>query len=158
MRIAVRARLESASRPWKRVRVSFPSGRAVFVVAVVSLVGVVAAACDGENNGVDDVKGACEIRVTWKRLNTESCVTCISAAPSVSCECPEFKDFAGKCEPQGAARRNEPSCTVAIDECVNNCKTDCACVDACYARDPGCRRVTSARDGCVAEVCAPYCD
>jgi hypothetical protein len=120
--------------------------------------GLAIAACDSENNGVDDVKRACEIRVTWKRLNTSDCVTCMSAAPSVPCDCPAYKDFAGKCETQGTARVNEPTCTVAIDDCVKKCNTDCACVEGCFARDEACKRVTSARDGCVADVCAQYCN
>ncbi|MBX3187981.1 MAG: hypothetical protein KF819_13240 [Labilithrix sp.] len=121
---------------------------------------VVATACKdaSDANGVNDVRAACEIRVKWKRLGTSDCISCISSAPSVPCECPAFKDFAGKCEEQGNARIREASCNDAIEQCVNDCKTDCACVEGCYAQSEACKRVTAARDGCVADVCASQCD
>ena len=124
------------------------------------------AACSGCNkkdepaqqNGVNDVKKSCEIRVSWKNRTERKCTDCIAAAPSPPCNCEQFKEFAGMCATQGEARRVEPSCTTALDDCTHQCKTgDCACVDSCYAQAEGCKRATAAREGCVTEVCSRFC-
>ena len=117
-----------------------------------------APAKDAPNNGVDDVKKACEIRATWTKASAEKCVNCVASAPSPACECELFKEFGGKCEPQNAARLANGSCTPPVD-CTRNCaKNDCLCVDACYAAAEECKRLSAATDGCVTEVCAPYCN
>ncbi len=47
---------------------------------------------------------------------------------------------------------------MGVDGCVRACaKNDCTCVDGCYAGKPTCRKLASARDGCVAQVCDPSC-
>lgn len=138
------------------------SSRSVAVSALSALfvaLAVTACTTDEPNNGVNDVKAACEIRATWKRVETEDCRNCMTAAPLVSCECESFKAFAGLCQEQGDARIREPSCNDAVEQCVTTCrKSDCACVEGCYARAEACKKASAARDGCVADVCAQYCN
>lgn len=135
-----------------------PSSRLSVIAFVVAVVGL---ACGGddaaENNGVNDVKKACEIRVAFANLESERCRNCIAAAPAPSCDCESFKEWAALCKAQGDARNAEASCSIQIDQCVVDCKKDCACVDRCYDASAACRRVTAARDGCVADVCASAC-
>jgi hypothetical protein len=110
------------------------------------------------DNGVNDVRQACEIRNTWTMRGVMRCTDCLAAAPLASCNCEQFKDFAGLCLEQGDARRADPSCTVDLDNCANLCaKTDCACIEACYASSVSCKQHTAARDGCVVDVCSQYC-
>lgn len=137
------------------LRTTLSLGAAFFVV--------LAAACGGDDaatnsNGVNDVKKACEIRVAFKGAESSRCLECIGAAPAPPCECEAIKEFAGRCEKQGATRAAEAGCTLKIEQCVNDCKKDCACVDACYNESAGCRAATAARDGCVAEQCASACN
>ena len=131
------------------------------LVSLVALTAQVACATDSEperNNGVDDVRRACEVRATWKRGATETCINCLSAAPLAKCDCELFKEFGGLCELQEAERHAEPTCTSVLDDCTRTCaKTDCNCLDGCYAQASRCKQLAAARDGCVAEVCAPYC-
>lgn len=123
---------------------------------------VLATACssndDPPRNGVNDVVKACQIRVGWKNATAEKCVNCLAAAPSPACECEEFKAFGGLCKSQDDARRAEPSCTGAMEDCSRACNDDCGCIAACYASAPACRRLIDARDGCVADVCTPSCN
>ena len=133
-----------------------------FLVILGILLGAVAAcAPDHEppvNNGVDDVRHACEIRASWLHAEAVKCVNCVAAAPSPACDCEAFKEFGGLCKNQEDARRAEPSCNDANDLCSRTCaKTDCACVEGCYAQAEACKRVIAARDGCVADVCTQYC-
>jgi len=137
------------------LRTTLSCGAALFVV--------LAAACGGDDssassNGVNDVRKACEIRVAFKSGETSRCLECIGAAPAPPCECEAIKEFAGRCEKQGAARSTQGNCTFEIEQCVNDCKKDCACVDACYNASASCRATTAARDGCVAEQCASACN
>jgi hypothetical protein len=110
------------------------------------------------NNGVDDVRKACEARATWKNKTATKCINCIAAAPSPKCACEEFVGFSGLCQDQGAAWRAEANCTDAVNQCPYKCAdTDCACIEACYAQADACKRAAAAKDGCVADVCAQYC-
>jgi hypothetical protein len=110
------------------------------------------------DNGVNDVHQACEIRNTWTKRGDLRCSSCITAAPEPTCNCEQFKDFAALCLTQGDARRADPQCTIDLDNCVNLCdKTNCDCIDGCYAAAPSCKTHDAARDGCVADVCAQYC-
>jgi hypothetical protein len=132
------------------------------VVSVLALGMLATAGCSPKaspaNNGVNDVKKACEIRATWQNKPAKKCVDCLAAAPSPKCACEEFVGFSGLCEDQGTAWRTEPACTDAINQCPYKCaETDCACIDACYAASETCRNVTAAKDGCVADACAQYC-
>jgi hypothetical protein len=113
---------------------------------------------DPPRNGVDDVRAACQIRVAWKNPNAEKCVSCVAAAPSPPCDCESFKEFAGLCKSQDDARRGEPSCNGAMEDCSRACKDDCACVEACYAQAAACKRVIDGRDGCIVDVCSQYCN
>lgn len=133
--------------------------RTILSLGAAALV-VLAAACgdDGNGNGVDDIRKACEIRVGFKNLDTSRCLTCMGAASAPPCECEALKEFAGKCEKQGTARGKEPGCTLKIEQCAADCKKDCNCLDACYNESAACRAVTAARDGCVAEQCASACN
>ena len=123
---------------------------------------VVSTACSSDDaaprNGVDDIVKACQIRVAWKNPTAEKCVNCVAAAPSPQCDCEAFKEFAALCKDQDDARRSEPSCTGAMEDCARACKDDCACVAGCYAQAAACKRVIDARDGCVVDVCTQYCN
>jgi hypothetical protein len=127
-----------------------------FVLALV-------AACKSDdepepNNGVNDVKAACEIRIGWARASEQECTDCLSTSRGPSCGCPAFpQEFVGKCADQGAAFGNERNCDL-VGECIGKCaKTDCGCIDACYNDRPACRPKAAALDGCVADVCDKYC-
>jgi hypothetical protein len=109
------------------------------------------------NNGVDDVKAACQVRATWPNPSAEKCTSCVAVAALADCGCEATKGFGGVCVRQGDARYADKTCTTAIDDCVIACKGDCPCIDACYANAPSCKTVTAARDGCVAETCTKYC-
>lgn len=133
--------------------------RSVFFLLVLALV----AACERfdetpEDNGVDDVKKACEIRATWTRRGITSCDDCIAVSQAPTCGCPAFQQpYIARCVDQSHARVAEPSCDGTLD-CVGKCNpNDCDCVDRCYAGKDLCREVASALDGCVADVCDAYC-
>ena len=109
-------------------------------------------------NGVNDVKGSCELRAAWQNRSARTCTDCVAAAASPSCDCEEFKQFGGTCAAQADAQRAEPACTADVAKCVTACpQTDCACVDGCYAQAAACKPKAAAREGCVTEVCSPYC-
>jgi hypothetical protein len=136
----------------------------VGLVAVVVSSALFAPACLSSDdappprNGVNDVKRACEIRAGWTKPGNDKCVNCQVAAQSPSCDCEAFKDFASLCKDQDDARRAEPTCTVALDDCTKACnKTDCACIDGCYAQSERCKQLSAAKDGCIADVCTQYC-
>lgn len=135
------------------------SSSSVLLLAAVAAVPL--AACgksEPTNDGVNDVRKACELRNAWKNARAEKCGLCQGAAPQPACGCESFKGFDGVCAEQGQARRAEPSCTYDLDSCVALCKDDCACIEGCYANAPECKRVSAARDGCVALECSRYCD
>lgn len=124
----------------------------------------VVAACSSKddaplNNGVNDVKKACEVRAAWAHPSAEKCINCITAAPAPACDCEQFKEFGALCQKQEDTRKAEASCTAAIDDCTRACaKSDCACVESCYAQAPSCKSLAAARDGCVADACTKYCN
>ncbi len=129
-----------------------------FLVLCASLPGC-ASKSDPPRNGVDDVKKACEIRATWTMPTTARCLNCMFSAPAPKCDCEAFKDFGALCADQGSARKADPQCTIALDDCVTACvRTDCACIDACYVAAPSCKAHDAARDGCVADVCTQFCN
>jgi hypothetical protein len=110
------------------------------------------------NNGVNDVRKACDVRNTWTNRGDMHCTDCLFAATQVSCNCEQFKDFAGLCLEQADTRKADPGCTVDLDNCLNLCdKTSCDCIEGCYAPSPSCKQKSAARDGCVADVCSQYC-
>lgn len=157
--------LEGADAPWKIDGVKSSSfGARLSLTATLSLLALatVTAACSSEEdpprNGVNDVRKACEIRAGWVRATTNECLTCQVGVKSPSCDCEEFKAFAGLCKAQEDTRVAEPSCTAAITDCTNKCsRTDCGCVEGCYALTEACERAAAAVDGCAAEACAEYC-
>ncbi len=110
-------------------------------------------------NGVDDVKKACEIRTSWTKRNANTCVECQSFAPIAKCNCPSFANatYMGQCQAQGETKSHEAECDTQLDDCVHTCQDDCGCIDGCYAGKDKCRAAAAAVDGCVAEVCASYC-
>ncbi len=108
--------------------------------------------------GVDDVFKACQVRVAWKESTAETCVNCLAAAVSPACECEAFKEFGGLCHAQDEARRAEPSCTGASEDCARACGAGCSCLEACYVQTSACKRLIDARDGCVVDVCTRSCD
>jgi hypothetical protein len=82
----------------------------------------------------------------------------MAAAPAAACDCEQFKEFGALCELQEVERHADPSCTSALDDCTHVCpRTDCACLDGCYAQAASCKAKSGARDGCVTDVCAKYC-
>jgi hypothetical protein len=133
-----------------------------FVVTLAAVVLAALSACAStppQNNGVNDVRKACELRAGWTNTSADKCGTCQAAAQRPACGCEGFKGFDGVCADQGAAFRAEPSCTDDVINCVARCvQTDCACVEGCYANAPACKRVAAARDGCVTDLCAKYCN
>lgn len=135
----------------------------LLVVLALFLVGSIVGCSPNDDsapprNGVDDVQKSCEIRAAWTKSTDMAGINCLVAAPSPSCECEAFKDFAALCKSQDDARRADPTCTVALDDCTKACvKTDCTCVAGCYAQAETCKRVSGAKDGCIADVCTPYC-
>ncbi len=133
-------------------------GSMLVVSVIASLPG-----CGGDGPsapvGVNDVRKACEIRQSWKLATSDKCISCQSAAPLADCGCEAFKEYAAKCLQPEEALKSEPSCTDQVEICVKTCVlTDCDCIDKCYVQAEACRRVAGGRDGCVAEVCAPYCN
>ncbi len=148
------AHLEAMTSSWKvdGVRILF---RFAFAVAL----GLPACgASDPEpNNGVNDVLAACQIRATWANTSAEKCTHCMASAPTPACDCPLFAEFGGKCNAQSEARRSNPACTAPVD-CTYACaKNDCACIDGCFNAAAECKRLVAATDGCVTDVCSPYC-
>jgi len=131
--------------------------------SVLVLVGLAAPACGGDdkpapNNGVNDVKAACEIRAQWQRTKENDCINCLSISKTPKCDCPAFQqDFAAKCADQGTELGNERNCDF-VGDCTGKCAPgDCGCVDACYNDRPACRPKAAALDGCQADVCDRYC-
>jgi hypothetical protein len=107
---------------------------------------------------VNDVKKACEIRLSWKGATTSRCTYCLAAAANPPCSCSEKEPFAGKCETQQSRRSQESSCG-DVEECRFKCSaSDCSCLEACYAQKDACRAAAAALDGCVAEICAAECE
>ena len=130
----------------------------VLTILLFALVGACSPKADPPRNGVDDIRKACEIRTTWLNPTNQKCVNCQAAAPSPACDCELFKEFGGLCKSQDDARRAEPTCTDAMDQCTKHCPmNDCACVENCYAQAPTCKNLIAARDGCVVDVCTQYC-
>ena len=129
--------------------------------ASIFLLAVVACSSSSSNaqpttNGVNDVLKACEIRAQWTKTSASPCINCIAYSTTPRCPCADV-DYAGECSTQQAAKTNEPSCQ-GVDTCVNACaKTDCACVEACYANRAACKPQAAAVDGCVADVCDAEC-
>lgn len=139
--------------------------RPVFLWVVLGLgIGLVNGACSSDDkgyatgdNGVNDVRAACQMRSAWKS-SLPDCASCETMTQLQRCECSAFEAFGAACYDQAEARRKEPTCTEDVDTCLKACvKTDCACIDGCYANKDACRRASAARDGCVAEVCDKYC-
>lgn len=133
------------------------------VLASFSFVLLVVAACGGDdppppNNGVNDVKMACEIRTAWSKTAQQECIDCLAISKTPKCDCPLFQqDFAAKCADQGTAIGNERACDF-VGDCTSKCAAgDCACVDACYNDRAACRPKAAALDGCQADVCDKYC-
>jgi hypothetical protein len=132
-------------------------------LASVLLVATTLVACSSDDapaarNGVNDVRKACEIRTTWTKPTSSECIACQAAAQTAACDCVEFKEWGGLCQSQEDARRAEPTCTDDLRVCTTVCaKTDCGCVEACYAKAEQCKKIIAARDGCVADVCTKPC-
>ena len=124
----------------------------------LSLIGVACKSSErAPNNGVNDVRKACEARLSWKGATTLRCSYCLAAAANPPCACSSRRDFSGRCEKQQSLRSAEPSCE-GVEECRFRCAAaDCGCVEACYAKKEACRAVASALDGCIADVCAAEC-
>lgn len=109
-------------------------------------------------SGVNDVRKACEIRTAWTQATSKKCLDCQAGVQGPACDCAEFKEFAGLCQTHEDARRAEPSCTDEQRLCTEACaRTDCGCVEGCYAKVEQCKRVIAARDGCIADVCTNAC-
>lgn len=127
-----------------------------FVLSAVAALSSLAACGDPNGgNGVNDVKAACEARLSW--TNNDACRTCqVSAISSPDCDC-KRDEYRGLCEQQVSDRVNEPDCVFEIDQCMSACGDDCACVDGCFANNAACKPKQAALDGCVTDVCADAC-
>ena len=131
-----------------------------FTLLGTTAVLVAIAACGDDDpksgNGVNDVHQACEIRAKWNRTGND-CSLCESAVLSAHCDCESLKDFSGACLDQESARKS--ACTDQnVEVCINGCAGECGCVDKCYeTATAACKQASDARDGCIAESCAPRC-
>lgn len=76
-------------------------------------------------------------------------------AKAPRCEC-LADPVSGTCAPQMEAWVGSAECAL-VRTCVDACKDDCACVDACYDRRPSCRDVGGAADACVVGACDARC-
>lgn len=132
-------------------------GRVILVS--LGLAAMTGAGCSDEpkhGSGVNDVRVACDLRTKWNRTGNE-CNVCEAAVVAPRCECSELAAFSAACIAQADARR--PVCSEAIDQCVNACvRTDCPCIERCYANDARCKSASAARDGCITDACARYCE
>lgn len=136
--------------------------KACLALALVMGTMVAFAACSSDedagpaNNGVNDVRRACEIRVTWKSPLPIACSDCLGVSAAPRCDCSD-KDYAGACRAQQEAEIGEPTCD-GVRACANTCAPgDCNCLEGCFAGKEACRARASALDGCLAETCAKYC-
>lgn len=131
-----------------------------FILSVLAVVVVAACGEDGPapNNGVNDVKLACEIRTQWTKRTDQACIDCLSVSKAPKCDCPAFQqDYAAKCNEQSAAVGGEQTCDF-VGDCTSKCPAgDCACVDACYNERAACKPKAAALDGCTTETCDKYC-
>lgn len=127
---------------------------------VASTLVVFAFACAAESGSTDvnDVRKACDQRLTWKRTGEAKCLECNTSAKLQKCDCPSLEAFSGKCAAEHDVVFREPTCTDALNKCVSACGNDCACVDNCYAKAPTCRAKAGPRDGCVVAACAAFCE
>jgi hypothetical protein len=107
-------------------------------------------------NGVDDVEKACLASSRWQATTTSACILCRVSAPLAACSCDPNPDR-GACLTQAQAVAAEADCSMAITTCIDDCRTDCGCVDGCYAGHAACKSAAAARDGCVVAVCETEC-
>lgn len=135
-------------------------GRAWAAAGVLLALGL-ACGCTSEDegpkngNGVNDVRLACEIRTKWNRSN-EECGLCEAGVISPRCECSELKDFSALCIDQQNARKQ--ACAESVEYCISACdRSNCDCIDGCYANAEACKKAAAARDGCITDACESYC-
>ncbi len=127
-------------------------------LALTLPLGLVACSDDAPygDDGVADVRKACDLRATWSRKSQATCLECVANAPTIDCGCPVQSEFAGRCAEQSALRNAEPQCDDALVRCLGAC-ADCQCQDACYTQKDACRKKASAVDGCVTATCERVC-
>jgi hypothetical protein len=112
----------------------------------------VVTACAG---AAPSVRQSCTQRTQWALAQARNCQDCVALAKSPHCDC--FADSAsGACAQQTATWVNSTECA-AVRACVDKCKDDCGCVDACYDQRPACRDVGGAADACVVATCDARC-
>ena len=121
------------------------------------------AACGGDDtifvtNGTNDVRKACDIRTSWTRGKTVTCLECLSTAPLATCNCIISAPYVGKCAQQLALRKASANCDDALERCVNGCgQNGCGCLENCYSSRGECKVRADALDGCVADICDAVC-
>lgn len=105
-----------------------------------------------------DVRSACEHRVAWPHRLRTKCTKCMSLASTPKCGCPtDDKEYSGLCARERSAQVAAKEC-VPVWSCTYKCKpTDCACFAQCYEGQAACHEIASAIDGCLVEVCDPFC-
>jgi hypothetical protein len=103
------------------------------------------------------VRQACEIRTTWEHRIRTDCTRCLAMAAAPSCgEC-TLHEQVGRCSDPQKAKVAEPACK-ETDKCVRACeRTDCECIDRCYAENERCERLAAAVDACTTHACDAYC-
>ncbi len=105
-----------------------------------------------------DVVQACSQRSTWSQSTSSACLTCLVTVQQAPCGCPAAGDLGGLCEREAQAVRDDQACSKGADACALACdRTDCGCLEACYASAASCRALAGARDGCVAATCDAAC-
>jgi hypothetical protein len=153
-------RQESPSSP--RVRGIRRFGAAI--AAALALMAVATCKSKDEPGGAGvggtagrDVREACARRVGWKNRLLKQCTQCMSLASAPACGCDrDKKEFSGMCAAEQKAKIDAADCSEAY-ACTFKCLTDCACVAKCYEGKDKCYQLASAVDGCIAEVCEPFC-
>jgi hypothetical protein len=79
----------------------------------------------------------------------------LSAAPSCG-DC-DLHAQAGRCSEQQTAKNAVPACK-DTDKCVRGCdRTDCACIEGCYAQSELCEGLAAAVDTCTTRACEDDC-
>lgn len=104
-----------------------------------------------------DVRKACEVRASWAHRIRTDCTNCLALSAAPACGDCDLHPQAGRCSDQQQAKDAEPSCK-DTDRCVRRCdRTDCACIERCYATNNRCHDLAAAVDACTTKVCDAYC-
>ncbi len=126
----------------------------------VVIAAVVPGACkcaDSDSTSPRTTVAICQQRASWANRLSSKCTKCVSLAPAPK-GCKSFdKVYLAQCADQQRAKLDGKSCE-PVFRCSYKCKRkDCDCVARCFEGHDKCDRLAAAVDGCVAEVCEPFC-